>query len=112
MKEGEMARMTTASSEPTIVGKQELVKRLASKLSIPQKQAGESLDATLAAIRESLQSGKEVRLVGFGTFRVRTSAARTAVNPRSRAPIEVPPKERVRFYPGKELAEAVLKTAS
>ncbi len=107
-----MARMTTTSSEPTVVGKQELVKRLASKLSINQKQAGEALDATLAAIRESLQAGREVRLVGFGTFRLLTSAARKAINPRSRAPIEVPPKERVRFSPGKELAEAVLKTSS
>jgi DNA-binding protein HU-beta len=50
-----------------------------------------------------------VRLVGFGSFKVRTSAARRGVNPQNRRPIEVPAKERVRFSPGKELSEAVMK---
>ncbi len=45
----------------------------------------------------------------FGSFKVRQSAARKGVNPRDRKPIEVPAKERVRFFPGKELADAVLK---
>ncbi len=38
-----------------------------------------------------------------------TSAARRGVNPQSRQPMEVPAKERVRFSPGKELSEAVIK---
>ncbi len=68
------------------------------------------LEATLDAIREALKNGDEVRLVGFGSFKVRKSAARKGVNPRDRQPIEVPAKERVRFTPGKELAEAVVKS--
>jgi DNA-binding protein HU-beta len=47
--------------------------------------------------------------VGFGSFKVRRSAARKGVNPRDRKPIQVPAKNRVRFSPGKELAEAVVK---
>jgi nucleoid DNA-binding protein len=31
------------------------------------------------------------------------------VNPRDQKPIQVPAKERVRFFPGKELADAVVK---
>ena len=76
---------------------------------ISQKQAQAALEATLKTIREALQRGNEVRLVGFGSFKVRQSAARKGVNPRDRKPIEVPAKERVRFFPGKELAHAVLK---
>jgi DNA-binding protein HU-beta len=40
---------------------------------------------------------------------VRRSAARKGVNPRDRKPIQVPAKNRVRFSPGKELSEAVVK---
>lgn len=93
----------------TIVGRQELTRRIASEAKLTQKQASQVLETTLDTIREALQSGNEVRLVGFGSFKVRTSAARKGVNPRDRQPIEVPAKERVRFFPGKELSDAVVK---
>src|SRR5213596_3540797 len=101
--------MATAKSTSTIVGRQELTRRIATQAGLTQKKAGEVLEATLDTIRESLKSGNEVRLVGFGSFKVRESAARKGVNPRDRQPIEVPAKERVRFTPGKELSEAVIK---
>ena len=101
--------MATTKSEATIVGRQELTKRIAAQADLTQKKAGEVLEALLDGIREELQSGHEVRLVGFGSFKVKRSAARKGVNPRNRQTIEVPAKDRVRFSPGKELAEAVLK---
>jgi DNA-binding protein HU-beta len=91
------------------IGRQELSKRIAKQAKLSQKQAAEVLEATLDAIREALQEGDEVRLVGFGSFKVRKSAARKGVNPRNGQVIEVPEKDRVRFTPGKELAEAVVK---
>ena len=103
------ATATTSKTTSTTVGRQELTKRISQQAKISQKQAAEVLEATLDSIREALQSGDEVRLVGFGSFKVRQSAARKGVNPRDRQPIQVPAKERVRFFPGKELAEAVQK---
>jgi DNA-binding protein HU-beta len=91
------------------IGRQELSKRIAKQAKLSQKQAAEVLEATLDAIREALQEGDEVRLVGFGSFKVRKSAARKGVNPRNGQVIEVPEKDRVRFTPGKELSEAVVK---
>ena len=103
--------MATEKSEggSNIIGRQELTRRIASEAKLTQKQASQVLETTLDTIREALQSGNEVRLVGFGSFKVRTSAARKGVNPRDRQPIEVPAKERVRFFPGKELSDAVVK---
>ena len=101
--------MATIKSESTIVGRQELTKRIATQADLTQKKAGEVLEALLDGIREELQNGHEVRLVGFGSFKVRRSAARKGVNPRNRQTIEVPAKDRVRFSPGKELSEAVVK---
>ena len=100
-----MATDETKTTE--VVGKQELVKRVAEATSVTQKQVGEIFDATLTAIKEALQAGEEVRLIGFGTFAVRESAERPGVNPQTREPMTIPAKERVRFSPGKDLSEAV-----
>ncbi|HVB75617.1 MAG TPA: HU family DNA-binding protein [Ktedonobacteraceae bacterium] len=103
-----MATQKTQKDESTIVGRQEITKRIASQSGLTQKKAAEVLEATLDSIRESLQEGHEVRLVGFGSFKVRRSAARKGVNPRDRKEIVVPAKDRVRFSPGKELSNAVV----
>jgi nucleoid DNA-binding protein len=104
----ETTQSTSASTSNT-VGRSELTKRIAKQADISQKQAQAALEVTLLTIREALQDGNEVRLVGFGSFKVRQSAARKGVNPRDRKPIEVPAKDRVRFFPGKDLADAVIK---
>ena len=92
-----------------VIGKTELIDRLAKSNGKNHKETAEVVNATLDAIRDALQAGEEVRLVGFGSFAVKTSAARTGVNPQTRAKIQVPAKQRVRFSPGKELSEAVAK---
>ena len=104
-----MATSKTNKSDTSIVGRQEITRRIAATAGVTQKKAAEILESTLDAIRESLQKGNEVRLVGFGSFKVRRSAARKGVNPRDRKEILVPEKDRVRFSPGKELADAVVK---
>ena len=100
---------TESTSASNTVGRSEITKGIAKQADISQKQAQAALETTLIIIREALQSGNEVRLVGFGSFKVRQSAARKGVNPRDRKPIEVPAKDRVRFFPGKDLADAVIK---
>ena len=107
-----MATQKAGKAESTIVGRQEITKRIASQSGLTQKKASEVLEATLNTIRESLQEGHEVRLVGFGSFKVRRSAARKGVNPRNRSEIVVPEKDRVRFSPGKELSDAVVKKSA
>lgn len=92
-----------------VVGKTEIIARLAKHAGKSQKETSEVVNATLDTIRDALKAGEEVRLVGFGSFVVRTAAARTAVNPQTRKKIQVPAKQRVRFSAGKELSEAVSK---
>jgi DNA-binding protein HU-beta len=108
-KKTDSTKKTEATSASNTVGRQELTKRIAREADISQKQAQAALEATLISIREALQGGDEVRLVGFGSFKVRQSAARRGVNPRDGKRIEVPAKDRVRFFPGKDLAESVIK---
>ncbi len=90
-----------------VVGKTEIISRLATSSGKSQKETSEVVNATLDAIRDALKAGDEVRIVGFGSFGVKTTAARTGVNPQTRAKIQIPAKQRVRFSPGKELNDAV-----
>lgn len=99
----------TSGKAAAIVGRQELTRHIAASAGLTQKKSAEVLEATLASIQESLQQGNEVRLVGFGSFKVRRSAARKGVNPRDGKSIQVPAKNRVRFSPGKDLSDSVLK---
>jgi len=91
------------------IGKTELIRRVAQNSGKSVKETSDQVNATLDAIRDALKDGEEVRLVGFGSFSVKTTAARTGVNPQTRAKIQVPSKQRVRFSPGKELNDAVTK---
>jgi len=103
--------MADSDGNPTAqvkaVGKQELIRRIAERAGKSRKEASDILEATLDSIRDSLKNGEEVRLVGFGSFKVRTTAGRTGINPQTRERITVGPKQRVRFAPGKELNDAV-----
>jgi len=89
------------------VGRQDLIKKVATKANKSAKESTEFVNATLEAIRESLQKGESVRLVGFGVFSVRERAASVRVNPQTRQKIDVPAKKAVKFTPGKELNDAV-----
>jgi DNA-binding protein HU-beta len=108
-KKESTSKQSKGKASAALVGREQLTRSIAQSADLSQKQAQAALEAAIDTIREALQRGDEVRLVGFGSFKVRTSAARRGVNPRDRKPIEVPAKDRVRFSPGKELSDAVLK---
>jgi DNA-binding protein HU-beta len=89
------------------VGRQELIKRVAGKVNKSAKETTEVVNATLDSVREALETGDTVRLVGFGVFSVKDTAPSVRVNPQTREKINVPARKRVKFTPGKELNEAV-----
>jgi DNA-binding protein HU-beta len=89
------------------VGRQDLIKLVAQKEGKSIKETTGFVNATLETIRETLESNESVRLVGFGVFSVRDTAASVRVNPQTREKINVPARKRVKFTPGKELNDAV-----
>lgn len=72
-----------------------------------QKQAGAALDAITSTITEALQDGESVQILGFGTFEMRTRAARTTRNPRTGEKVEVAAKKVPAFKAAKSLKEAL-----
>ena len=94
------------------VGRQDLIKAVAGKTNKSVKETTEFVNSTLEAIRETLEKGDTVRLVGFGVFAVKDTAESVRVNPQTREKINVPARKRVKFTAGKELNDAVMKLSA
>ena len=86
--------------------KKDLIDRIAAT-GLTKRQAGDALDAMLEAISDSLKNGEPVLLTGFGKFEVRTRAARTGINPKTLAKIQLPATKVPAFKPGKALKAVV-----
>ena len=61
----------------------------------------------LDTITDTLKSGGDVRLVGFGTFLVSKRKATTGRNPQTGAAINIPAANVPKFRPGKALKESL-----
>ena len=82
---------------------------MAGATGLTKTDSAKALDAFIATVTKTLKSGKEVRLVGFGTFGVSKRAATTGRNPRTGAAIKIPARKVAKFKPGKSLQETVNK---
>lgn len=92
---------------PHNVLKQDLIIRAAGRVDITQAKAKEVIDGFLADITEALSKGDEVTLHGFGKFTIKATAARTARNPITGDPVNVPAKRKVAFKAQRALKDAV-----
>ncbi len=89
------------------MNKSELIDAIAEKAQLSKKDAKAALEATLEAVSESLKSGDAVQLIGFGTFKVNTRAARTGRNPRTGEEIKIAEAKIPAFVAGKALKDLV-----
>lgn len=87
------------------MNKGDIVSAIASKAGFTLKDADEAYKAFVAAVAEALQKGEEVSLAGFGTFKVKTRAARTGVNPQTKEAIQIPAAKVPSFKFGKSFKE-------
>ncbi|MFC1234888.1 MULTISPECIES: HU family DNA-binding protein [Vibrio] len=88
------------------VNKTQLVEKIAENADISKASAGRALDAVIEAVTETLKADEQVALVGFGTFSVRTRAARTGRNPKTGEEIQIAEAKVPAFKAGKALKEA------
>ena len=89
------------------MNKAELIDAIAEGAELSKNDAARALDATIAAITGALKNGDNVTVVGFGSFTVRTRAARTGRNPKTGAEIPIAASQNPVFKPGKALKDAV-----
>ena len=72
--------------------------------------AGRAVDAVLDGIAAGIKKDGNVQLIGFGTFAVKTRAARTGRNPQTGATIKIKASKTVGFKAGAALKADAAKS--
>src|SRR5215218_9140243 len=90
--------------------KRDLVIRISNETGLVQQQVLDVVQKTLDYIAESLTKHDKVELRNFGVFEVKVRKARIGRNPNApETDVPIPERAVVKFKPGKEMREAVLK---
>ena len=87
------------------MNKAQLIDFVAGRIGTTKKAAREAIEAVLDGIVEGLTADNRVALVGFGTFQLNEKKARTARNPKTGEPVEVPAKVFPKFRPSNTLKD-------
>jgi nucleoid DNA-binding protein/nucleoid-associated protein YgaU len=85
----------------------EIIERLAAQSGISKKLATQILHVIPDIIEEGLQKEGEVRVRGFGTFRLKRIQTRVGRNPKTGELVEIPPHNRVVFLPEQSFKEFI-----
>jgi DNA-binding protein HU-beta len=89
------------------MNKSQLIKSVAEKSDLSQKQVFEALSLIEATLIESLKAGEKVQLSGFGTFEVRERAERKGRNPKTGEVVTVPACKYLAFVSAKAVKETL-----
>lgn len=91
------------------MNKQELITNMSEKSNLTKKDTELALNAFMETVKETLETGDKVQLVGWGTFLTRERAARIGRNPKTKEEIQIPASTVPVFKPGKAFKERVNK---
>ncbi|MBE7444208.1 MAG: HU family DNA-binding protein [Planctomycetia bacterium] len=89
------------------MNKQTLIESVTKELGISKAQVERAVNAVLNGISRGLKKDKNVQLIGFGTFLVKTRKARKGRNPQTGEPIKIKASKTVGFRVGKKLKEMI-----
>ena len=85
--------------------KNELIAAVAEKAGLSRADATGAVEATFDAISSTLGKGGEVKISGFGNFKVTKRAEREGRDPRTGQPVKIPASTRPKFSAGKALKD-------
>lgn len=78
---------------------------------ITKKDCGAVVNGFMNAVKRALCNEEHIELRGFGTFKVQHRKGRTARNPRTGEPVEVPPRAVPVFKPSRLFRDEVEEKA-
>jgi len=91
-----------------VMNKKDLINFVAGETGCTKKDAAIMVTATVAGIKSGIMNDGKVGLVGFGTFKAVARKARTARNPQTGEPVEVPARMVPVWKASKILKEEVI----
>jgi nucleoid DNA-binding protein len=90
--------------------KRDLVVRISTETGLIQQDVFTVIQKTLDYISEAVAGGTTVELRNFGVFEVKVRKPRMGRNPKApETDVPIPARAVVKFKPGKEMREAVLR---
>lgn len=90
--------------------KRDLVVRISQETNLVQQDVLDVVQRTLDYISEAVSRGETIELRNFGVFEVKIRKARIGRNPNSpEQDVRIPPRAVVKFKPGKEMRDQVIK---
>lgn len=87
--------------------KNELIEKVAKKASLTKRASADAVNSTFGLIRDSLVRGEKVIITGFGTFLIRSRAARRGRNPQTGEVIQILQKKIPGFTAGKTIKRLI-----
>lgn len=90
--------------------KAQIIDRIATATGLTKLETEAVVDGFMLTVVGAVEAGELVELRGFGTFRARLRKARTARNPQTDEPVEVPRQFVPVFKPAAEFRRAVNET--
>lgn len=102
-----MERVILPSIETPTLTKAELADLLFERLGLNKRESKDMVEAFFEFIHDSLVSGKDVKLSGFGNFQVRRKAPRPGRNPRTGELIPIRARNVVTFHASHKLKAVV-----
>ena len=96
--------------ETPALTKAQLADMLFEQIGLNKREAKDMVDAFFDLIVDSLVTGQDVKISGFGNFQIRTKAARPGRNPRTGEPVAIEARRVVTFHASPKLKEQVQAT--
>ncbi len=85
--------------------KADIVEEIRTKLDFQKKEADDLLESVLEIIKDTLSSGEEVKVSGFGKFNVRKKNHRKGRNPQTGDSITITSRKVLTFKPSSVLKD-------
>ena len=87
--------------------KNALVDKISTKLDIPKKQALLYVESVLEIMKDTLESGENLKISGFGNFIVKEKKDRTGRNPQTGESLTITARRVLTFKPSQLLKSAI-----
>ena len=87
------------------MNKKQLMSKIATTLNQSKADAERTFDSIPSLILDCLKNDEQVKIAGFGTYKVAKRKARIGRNPRTGEQIQIAASQKVKFLPAKALKE-------
>ena len=87
------------------MNKKQLIAKISSSMNLSKVDAERQFDGITEIILSCLKNDEQVKIAGFGTYKVAKRKARVGRNPRTGEQIQIGASQKVKFLPAKALKE-------